>query len=263
MSDKSSTLATLSTNIKTGIENRLKDLHTHLPGIIESFDASTQLATVQPAVKRIFKTETGEVEILTAVDLPLLINVPVQFPRGGGFSLTFPVKQGDECLLAFCERSIDEWHEFGTVRKPGARRMHDLSDATAFVGLSSIPNKVPNYDDTNVQIKKDDDSVYVTLKANGDLDGHADGNVNITADGDIIATASGKIDATAASICDITAPTINLNGAVNISGLTTMQASAVLTGTLTNNGVNIGSTHVHTQPNDSGGNTEFNTGVPQ
>ena len=48
---KNPALATLAANIKQGVENRLKDLHTSMPGIVESFDPLTQLASVQPAIK--------------------------------------------------------------------------------------------------------------------------------------------------------------------------------------------------------------------
>lgn len=188
MGDKSPNLSTLASNIKHGIEGRIKDLHTSLPGIVESFDTATQLARVQPAVKRIFITRDGDVEILTPYDLPVLINVPVIFPRGGGFSLTFPVKKGDECLLTFCERSIDDWHRTGKSKKPSARRFHSLSDATAFVGLSSIPNKISSYSSTDIQIKKDDGSAIFSIKpdsgirmqnTNGFVELQADGNFNI------------------------------------------------------------------------------------
>ncbi len=279
--------ATLASVIKHGIDSRLKDLHTSLPGIIESFDAATQLAFIQPAIKRIFKTDEGDVEILTPTELPILINVPVQFPRGGGFSLTFPVQKGDECLLVFCERSIDNWHQTGGVQKPGAKRFHSLSDATAFVGISSLSNKVPNYDDTNVQLKKDDDSVYITCRADGsmkshsnadmDLDTGADiniiatvdlnatigGDVNINATGDIIADAGGSASITSVGNTDVTAPIINLNGIVNISGLCSMGAGMAVIGTALSNGVNIGSTHVHPQGNDTNGDAQVNVGVPQ
>lgn len=169
MGNSFESVSTLASVVKAGVENRLKELHTAMPGIVQSFDAVLQLASVQPAIKRIFKTADGTTEILTPNDLPVLINVPVIFPRGGGFSLTFPVAKGNECLLVFCERSIDNWHKFGTVREPGARRFHHLSDATAFVGLSSIPNKVPNYDPTNMELKADDGSVSIKLKVNGGI----------------------------------------------------------------------------------------------
>ena len=163
MVDKSSQLSTLASNIKEGIEARLKELHTSLPGIVESFDPETQTASIQPAIKRIFKTNDGDKEILTPENLPILINVPVQFPRGGGFSITFPVKKGDECLLVFCERSIDSWYTSGKISEPLSRRFHSLSDATAFVGISSSTNSIPNYSADDLQIKKDDGSVEITL----------------------------------------------------------------------------------------------------
>lgn len=263
MVSKNENLSTLASNIKQGIDARLKDLHTSMPAIIESFDAATQIATVQPAIKRIFKTDDGEIELLTPSPLPILINVPVQFPRGGGFSLTFPVAKGDECLLVFAERSIDIWHKSGGVQNPGAKRFHSLSDATAFVGISSLVNKVPNYDPTNVQLKKDDDSVYLTLKANGNLDAHADGDINATCD---------NANITADTKATVTAPDIELIGAVQItgtldvSGVSTFaaniiaQADVAVTGILSQGGTDVGKNHAHPQGNDSGGATEQDTG---
>lgn len=262
MKTPSSNIADLPSSIKLGIESRLKDLHTSMPGIIESFDASTQTASIQPAIKRIFKSNDGQTELLVPSPLPLLINVPIQFPRGGGFSLTFPVKKGDECLITFCERGISTWHQQGGVSNPEGKRFHHLSDATAFVGISSIPNKVPNYDATNVQLKADDDSVSITLNADGSLSVDADSDIMATSGADIIAQADGAVDVTAGTVANITAPTINLNGAVNVSGLLSALAGAAVTGAMNNNGVNIGSTHSHNQANDSGGNTEQPVGVP-
>lgn len=217
MADKSSNLSTLASNIKQGIEARLKELHTAMPGIVETFDAEKQLATIQPAIRRIFVTRDGDKEILVPSDLPILINVPVIFPRGGGFSLTFPVKKGDECLLIFCERSIDNWHETGKVKVPGARRFHSLSDATAFVGLSSIPNKVPNYDPTNTEIKKDDGTVSIKLKDNSDLDVLAKGNLNATITKDVnISCENVKVDAS--STAEVNCPEITFNGNLTVNG---------------------------------------------
>lgn len=275
MSDKSSQLATLASNIKQGIDSRLKDLHTSMPGIIETFDPVKQLATIQPAIKRIFKTNDGDTEILTPSALPILINVPVQFPRGGGFSLTFPVKKGDECLLVFCERSIDNWHQFGGIKSPGARRFHSLSDATAFVGLSSLANKIPNYDNTNAQLKKDDNSVFITLNNDGSLDIHTDDDIRIDSSGDIVGTCE-NIDITANTKATVTAPNIDLTGDVLITGkldvtgiltaptgnITTVNAiTLAASSSLTVSGKEMGE-HIHPQANDSGGDTQVNTGVP-
>ena len=180
MANKNPSLATLASTIKSGIRGATKDLHTSMPGIVESFDPITQLASIQPAIRRIFVMRDGDKEILTPTDLPLLINVPIIFPRGGGFSLTFPVAKGDECLLNFCERSIDNWHETGTVKIPGAKRFHSLSDAVAFVGLSSVPNKIENYSATDVQLKQDNGDAVITIKADGDIDLKAKTKLTLT-----------------------------------------------------------------------------------
>lgn len=267
MSDTSSNISTLASTIKQGITSQLKDLHTSLPGIIQSFDAATQLATVQPAIKRVFVTREGDgdTEFLTPSNLPILINVPVVFPRGGGFSLTMPVKPGDECLVVFCERSIDNWHETGKIRVPGARRFHSLSDATAFVGLSSIPNKIPNYDPNNMEIKKDDGSVSIKLLDNGDLEIVSQGNITATITGDATLTCT-NLDVTASATATVTCPESTFIGNVTVNGNITS------TGIISSPTVAAGSSltvaakemngHTHSQSNDSGGNTEQNTGPP-
>ena len=220
-------MATLASVIKQGIDAKLKDLHTSIPGIIETFDPVNQLASIQPAIKRVFVTRGEEdIDVLTPSDLPILINVPVVFPRGGGFSLTFPVKKGDECLIVFCERSIDNWHRTGGVELPGARRFHSLSDATAFVGISSLTNKVPNYSATDTQIKKDDGSVSISLKEDKTLDIYSEGNISIVSDADIIATCV-NIDVTATTQADLTAPIIRLNGNTTVDG--TLDVTGVTT----------------------------------
>lgn len=253
-----SELATAASVIKKGIYNALKDVHTSMPGIIVSFDAVTQTASVQPAIKRIFKElKADSSEILAPADLPVLINVPIQFPRGGGFSITLPVEQGDECLLVFCERTIDGWHERGGVQLPTAKRFFSLSDATAFVGISSVPNKVPDYNPNDMVLKKDGAEVFVRLRDTNRLDIHADSIIEVTTNSNVNVTAGGNVSVQASGQVDVTAPTINLNGAVNINGNTS------ITGTLTNNGANVGSTHTHQQAADSAGNSQQNVGAPQ
>ena len=56
--------------------------------------------------------------------------------------LTFPVKPGDECLLVFNERCIDGWWQSGGSSEPLDYRQHDLSDAVAIMGISSLPQVV-------------------------------------------------------------------------------------------------------------------------
>lgn len=120
------------------IKAALLDVHTSLPGIIIEFDPAARTATVQPAIQRVFVAHDGEQK---PMNLPPCVDVPVYFPSGGGFELTFPVAKGDHCLLIFSERCIDNWFSSGSVEPPDDYRQHDLSDAFAFVGFSPLGNK--------------------------------------------------------------------------------------------------------------------------
>jgi hypothetical protein len=155
----------LETAMSEIVENRLKHVHTSMPGIIRSFNATLQTATVQPAIRRLFLDEKGWVA------LPQCVDVPVQFPGWGDSVMTFPVNPGDECLLSFSERAIDFWWDKGGVQLPAELRMHDLSDAFALMGFSSKGRAIPAFNTDAVEIRRrdgtgpkfvlDGDSAYV------------------------------------------------------------------------------------------------------
>lgn len=200
------------TAFEAQITGRLKDVHTMLPGIIDSFDEDTQTARVQPAIKRIF-SERGP------VNLPLCVDVPVCFPGGGGMFLTFPVAPGDECCLHFSERCIDFWFDQGGVQLPAEYRMHDYSDAFAVVGVNSKPNVLGGFQTDAVELRNRARTVRVTMKADGTIE-------NANSAGSTILSPAGKL-------------TINAPGGLEIN------ANITHTGTITSNGKNVGSTHTH------------------
>ena len=122
------------------IDNKLMDVHTALPAIIISFDPAKRTVSAQPAIQRVFSEGEGKAG---ADNLPPCVDVPVVFPMGGGYEITFPVNTGDECLLMFAERCIDSWFETGQPSEPADFRQHDLSDAFAIVGVRSLANIQP------------------------------------------------------------------------------------------------------------------------
>lgn len=146
----------------TALDTRIKRLHTALPGRIVAFDAARQVASVQPMIEQQLMDGSRQ-------PLPMLPDVPVQFPRGGGFVLTFPVKPGDECLLVFNERCIDGWWHSGASSEPLDYRQHDLSDAVAVMGISSLPQVVPAFATDAVELRRLDGSAYVRLDEGGTL----------------------------------------------------------------------------------------------
>jgi len=144
-------------------------LRVSLPGIVQSFDPATCTCTVQPAIAGQGVDEKGQIQ---SAPLPLLTDVPLIFPRGGGCTITFPVKAGDECLVVFSDRCIDFWWQNGGVQEPVDPRQHDLSDAFAIVGPQSQAQKISGISTTSVQVRTDDGSNFIELMQGG--------NVNIT-----------------------------------------------------------------------------------
>jgi hypothetical protein len=151
--------------------------------------------TVQPAINGQVRDETGA---LTDVELPLLVDCPVQFPAGGGCTLTFPVKDGDECLVVFSSRCIDAWWQSGGIQVQPELRMHDLSDGFALLGFRSLPRVISGISTTAAQLRTDDGAAFVEV----DAVSHA---INITT--------TAPINVTSTASANVTAPVINLAAA--------------------------------------------------
>lgn len=148
-----------------------------MPGIIQSFDPDAVTAVVQPAIKGAEQDESGA-EV--SVNLPLLVDVPVVFPRGGGCTLTFPVKEGDECLVIFADRCIDFWWQSGGIQEPVDERMHDLSDAFCIVGPQSQAKKIGGISTSAVELRSDNGKTKLSLNpASGSINGTAPGGFNL------------------------------------------------------------------------------------
>ncbi|WP_089528478.1 Gp138 family membrane-puncturing spike protein [Pantoea ananatis] len=178
-------------------------LRVSLPGIVQSFDPATCTCTIQPAIAGQGVDEKGQIQ---SAPLPLLTDVPVIFPRGGGCTITFPVKAGDECLVVFSDRCIDFWWQNGGVQEPVDPRQHDLSDAFAFVGPQSQAQKISGISTTSVQVRTDDGSSFIELMQGG--------NVNITTP---LLTVNGnvQVNGTVKSTGDQVAKGISLAGHVH------------------------------------------------
>ncbi len=203
-----------------------KELWTSLPGVVEEYFPSTMTCTIRiPLFIPITEADGSTKE----VSIPPLLDVPVVFPAGGGFTLTFPIEKGDEVLVVLASRCIDAWWYHGGAKNQRLMewRMHDLSDGFAIPGPFSKVRTLAGLSSTSVQLRSNDGSTYVEVK---------DGNlVNIVAPGGVT----------------ITAPTIHLAGAV------TGDSTAVFQGEGTFNGHTVGQ-HIHSDP--QGGSVSTPTG---
>lgn len=132
-----------------------------IPGIISKFDAETQTAEVQIALREHVQQENMQ---YAWTEIPPLLDVPVVFPRGGGYALTFPVKKGDECLIVFSDMCFDSWFSMSGIQNQIEKRRHDLSDAIAIPGLWSQPRKLKDFSTKHVELRNEDRSEFIRMK---------------------------------------------------------------------------------------------------
>ena len=147
------------------------DLRCHIPAIVvanqegSAFNPTKMTVSVQPAIKEVIRQ--GAVPTLTT--LPILDDVPIKIPTGGGWSLTLPIKIGDECELSFQDMAFDYWWQNGGVQKQpdGVLFRHDIGDAFAEFGVRSVPNVIPNYSISSAQLRNDAGTVLIDLASDG------------------------------------------------------------------------------------------------
>lgn len=224
------------TAILAALQGWQGQLWTALPGIVQSFDAAARTVVVQPAIQARVQSKDGTFDW---VKLPLLLDCPVQFPSGGGVTLTFPIKANDECLVIFASRCIDAWWQSGGIQVQAEMRMHSLSDGFALVGLNSKPKVIPSISTTAAQLRSDTGATFVEVYPDdskvrvittGDINAHANGNVTVDAGQAITATAGTTLTASAggavsvhsgadAEIVAAGSLTLGAGGNVNINGV--------------------------------------------
>lgn len=127
--------------------------HVSLPCVVQRFDPYKQVVDVQPLIReKLLNPEN----VISYEQYPLLVNVPVVYPRAGGFSITFPISAGDECLVVFSDLAIDNWWLNGNVQNPVEQRRHDLSDGIAIFGLKNQTKINGNEIGTKLKISDSD-----------------------------------------------------------------------------------------------------------
>jgi hypothetical protein len=219
-------------SLRLAMESQQAQIWTALPGVVAAVNLAAQTLSVQPTVQGSVASSNGAKQL---VNLPLLVDVPIVWPRAGGFALTFPIAAGDEVLVVFASRCIDSWWQSGGVGAPAEARMHDLSDGFAILAPTSQPKKLTGVSSTNVQLRDESGTTYVEI------------------------TPDGKARVVAATQIDVEAPTVNITGDLNVTGEMNLVGQLTQSGGAMSIGGIVFDTHKHTgvQPGSgtSGGPT--------
>lgn len=155
--------------IKEAVNTALVNLWTALPCEVVEYNSEAVTVSVQPLIKIPVHLPDGEIE---TVELPMLLDVPVMFPCAGGFTITHPIKKGDECLVNFADRNIDLWWQSGGIQNPFDTRKHDLSDGFAFFRPQSQAKKISNISTTDLEIRNDANTCKIQITSSGVINFH-------------------------------------------------------------------------------------------
>lgn len=122
-------MPTMEEVLRAAIGDRLSGVRTAFVAEVRAWDADTQTADVRPVVRRRVPIPGADA---ATVREAVIQRVPVVYPGGAGFTLTYPLSAGDYVLCVCAERSHDEWRATRApdVTAQDARR-HDIADAFA------------------------------------------------------------------------------------------------------------------------------------
>lgn len=253
-------------SLRIAMESAQAKVWTAIPAIVQSVDFVAQTITAQPAIQGAVQSPDGSV---AQVNLPLLVDVPIMYPRAGGFALTFPIAAGDEVLVVFASRCIDSWWQNGGVGAQAEVRMHDLSDGFALLAPTSQPKVLPAVSAQNVQLRDEVGTTYLEITPDGkiklvavtEIDADAP-TINVTG-ATVVNVAAPEINLDGSSIVNIAAPNITLAGNISTGGSGggggTFEISGDLIhtdGSITSLGKTIDGTHTHGGVQAGGDNTQ-------
>ena len=122
-------------------QRREQAIQTAFVAKIVEYDHGLQTATIQPEQSEVWR----DAKNVRTVSGPFRIyDVPVLFPAGGGFSITFPINVGDFVLVTCTKYSLSRWRE-GIAGDPGDMRRFSLDGAVAHpVNLYQRSNAISN-----------------------------------------------------------------------------------------------------------------------
>ena len=161
---------TLSELLLQAIRSELLDVHTCLPAKIQKYDSETQKADIIPLLKKKYKFNDE------ATDLPVITNVPVQWPsvNAGAAFIHLPLKVGDLGWVVFAERSIDTWLAGeGDSVSPEDPRHHDLSDAIFMPGGLPFKKALSISSPDNMTLKNDKMTIEIDPSGKIKIEGAA------------------------------------------------------------------------------------------
>lgn len=135
----------------------LLDLNAHHIATVQSFNSEDQTVTATMNYPKTFFKLNDLTQLYepVSVNYPTLVDCPAIVLGGGKSAVTFPIQKGDECLILFNDRDLENWFSGGQNSPVASGRLHSFSDGIALVGLRSLDNSIEDYDTTRAVLRND------------------------------------------------------------------------------------------------------------
>lgn len=256
------------TNFGPPIDQRLNPSYARFSNLSIAIGQNLRCAAVGSVVAFYPDTATVDVQLVTSqliqmntaapgapIDIqaiqcqvPLLVGVPIVLIGAGGWTLTFPIAVGDECLVLFSDTELDSWFQNGGLNNVvQSQRRHSLSDGLALFGLRNQKRNLAGYSATDTQIRNDAGTVVIGLNENDitvvaarDVGVTAARDVNITtardltvhSSRDVIVDATRNITLAASGTASVSGQNINISAAQTVTITSTTDMDLNVTGDL-------------------------------
>ena len=200
-----------------------EELHTGMPGIVETYDSAKRRARVVPAINALMADGSF-------VARPPIVNVPVLWPSFGGITIeASELIAGTAYWLSFSERGLGLFKEALAVSDFPKERFFDAGDAVLHAGSRFLPETVIGPGAGNFAI--------------------GDGTIGITIGTDSIEVANDT------RTFRITETGIEIMGDVTVTG------ALAVSGELSQDGVDVGKSHKHVYPDPGPPPSQASTGI--
>ena len=243
----------MTDTLKFFFEQCVKNLYVSIPGIIDSYNPATKRAIVHPAIN-IQKTD-GEI-----IQHESIVNVPVVWPSGGGFTIIAPIIAGDAVLICFSQRGITKFKEIFSESDPGIG-LFDKEDAYVLAGFGAL--SITPATESGISMQADAGADYIFVEDNK-IEVKSPALVNVEC---------ANLTATVTNTTTLACPTVNITGDVSITGSITWSGTAQgasgpaafsgglvnAVGDIVSDGISLES---HTHPINSGSSAPGPTGAP-
>lgn len=131
-------IRSITETLKMLQEDGQLEVNSSLPATVQAFDGKTKTCTVIPTISDFRETAGGG---SAELEWKPLGNVPIAYPGGGGWVMSWPLKKGDPVLVIFCQRDLAQWFLSNGSEPVGHERIGSHGESNMIVIPRLHPRK--------------------------------------------------------------------------------------------------------------------------